>query len=203
MANVKFAGDPTPGKTVQPVAGQDSTERPAIPLDSPVAGTTVEMLSNGQDAGDDEPEKASVERRRRPSHDEAQAKQDAAVKATFDPDTNDEDEEETTGGPAYNRETIGSRIGLPPEEANKVENVIEQLETEDMVPMMFQKKVMLNDRGLMHTWEPGLHLVPISLAGKDKKDKRYHWYLRAHKVRHAGPVQKGPGPKQDEDEDAA
>jgi hypothetical protein len=60
------------------------------------------------------------------------------------------------------------------------EDLKEKLDHDDMVPLLFPKKVMLQDKGLMHIWEAGVHLVPASLAK--------HWYLRHCKVKKAGAV---------------
>lgn len=193
MPTVKFASDPEIKET-----GAGDGKAAAIPLSGSSGGTQVEMLSNGQDEGGDAEEERPIPRRQaRPSNDEAQRRQDAAVDATFGDTAADEFADEEGGGPEYKRENIGARVGLPVDEANKIEDIQEQLDTEDRVPMMFQKEVRLNDRGFMHIWAPGLHLVPVSIAGESKKDKRMHFYLRHHGVRHAGPVVRSQ-PKQDD-----
>ena len=97
----------------------------------------------------------------------------------------DADDEE---GPAYKREEIGARLkgdhALANAEAKEETpaELMEKLDGEDMVPLLFPRKVMLQDAGIMHTWEAGVHLVPASLSN--------HWYLKHHRVRKAGAVVK-------------
>jgi hypothetical protein len=190
MANVKFAGDPEIKET-----GAGDGKAPAIPLSTGQSRVTEELLSNG-----DEKTEEPVRRRTRITNEEAQAKQNANAKGAFNPDDDDdEDDYEDPDAPGYERERIGARIGIPPEEAAKVEEVENNLDIEDKVPMMFPHKVMLNHDGLMHTFEAGLHLVPVSIGGVNRKDKKMHWYLRAHKVRHAGPVVKAQPVVEEED----
>ena len=162
---VKFAGDPVPGETGVPGS------QPTIPLSGTVAPTSVEMLDK-----EDEEEKTK-NFRPKPSPKGADI-------------SDDDDDEEDEAGPAYSRERIGARIGQPVEEAQQVASVEETLDADDVVPCMFQRKVMLQDQGIMHTWEPGVHLVPVALAGRTMKER--HWWLKRHKVRHTGPVQKNP-----------
>ena len=91
-------------------------------------------------------------------------------------------------GPAYKREEIGARLkgdhALANAEATEETPVelMKKLDGEDMVPLLFPRKVMLQDAGIMHTWEAGVHLVPASLSN--------HWYLKHHRVRKAGAVVK-------------
>jgi hypothetical protein len=109
-----------------------------------------------------------------------------------DPDAEQElDEEEVK--PKYERERIGSRIGLPVEGESAVDDVEHQLDTEDVVPMMFSREVRVQDKGLLHTWGPGVHMVPMSLAGDPRdKNKPMHWYLKRHKVRRVGNLMAKP-----------
>ena len=91
-------------------------------------------------------------------------------------------------GPVYTREEIGPRIGVsggnPIADRGTVEKLKEELDTMDMIPLLFPHKVSLQDKGLMHHWEAGVHLVPVELAK--------HAWLRTNKVRKAGPVVKQP-----------
>lgn len=92
---------------------------------------------------------------------------------------------EDAEGPTYRQEELGPRVGdhaLNVAEAKNVEELKEQLEGEDLQPLLFPVKVTLQDKGLMHHWAPGVHLVPLSLSK--------HWWLKHNKVRKAGPVQK-------------
>jgi len=87
--------------------------------------------------------------------------------------------------PEYKREAIGPRIGDPAkvaEEATSVQERMKELDQEDMVPLLFPRKVMLQHEGIMHTFEQGVHMVAASLAD--------HWWLKHNKVRKAGPVVK-------------
>lgn len=108
----------------------------------------------------------------------------------------DDDDGEAVEAPKYSRETLGPRVG---EEVGKMNSateaaeLAEQLDTEDVVPLLFPKKVNLQDSGLMHHWDPGVHLVPISLAGKDKKSM--HWWLKHNGVRRAGNQLPRPEPE--------
>jgi hypothetical protein len=96
----------------------------------------------------------------------------------------DEEDDEAEPLPEYKREEIGPRIGDPLEAGKEVEAVKEQLDTDDMVPLLFPHKVSLQDKGIMHHWAAGVHLVPVSLAGADKKGM--HWWLKHNRVRRAG-----------------
>ena len=113
----------------------------------------------------------------------AEAKE-AEQEAGDDLGTLDEVEDAEQAAPTYKREDIGPRltdhamnVGTEKETA---EDLKEKLDHDDMVPLLFPKKVMLQDGGLMHTWEAGVHLVPAALAK--------HWYLRHCKVKKAGAV---------------
>ena len=97
-----------------------------------------------------------------------------------------ENEEDEAKPPEYKREEIGPRIGDPIDASKAVQEVKEQLDADDMVPLLFPHEVRLQDKGLMHIWAAGVHLVPVSLAGRTPKEM--HFYLRAHKVRRAGAV---------------
>src|SRR5581483_2749378 len=164
---VRFAGDPVPQETGVPGS------QPNIPLSSSVPATSVEMLNKDED----DAEEATLKDFRK------------APKASK-VDDDDEHEEDEEAGPAYARERIGARIGLPLEEAQQVTAVEQKLEADDVVPCMFQKEVRLQDGGLMHIWSPGVHLVPVAIAGRTPKER--HWWLKHNKVRHTGPVQKNP-----------
>lgn len=94
------------------------------------------------------------------------------------------DNEEEGQAPNYTRENIGPRIGNPVEEAQKVAALEQELDKNDVVPCLFPTKVQLQDKGLMHTWAPGVHMVPVDLAGD--KPKEMHWWLKRNRVRHAG-----------------
>ena len=109
------------------------------------------------------------------------------VKPRTQPNDDDDDEGAEEAAPKYRREELGPRIGSNGiETAKAVAEVTEQLDTEDCVPMIFPREVRLQDRGIMHVWGAGVHLVPVSLAGTDPKGKDRHFYLKAHKVRRAG-----------------
>lgn len=95
------------------------------------------------------------------------------------------EEVDDESGPEYKREEIGPRLqdhALNVADKETVEELKEKLDHDDLVPLLFPRKVMLQDKGLMHIWDAGVHLVPASLAG--------HWYLKQHKVRRAGAVVK-------------
>jgi hypothetical protein len=99
----------------------------------------------------------------------------------------EEDEVDEAESPEYSRETIGPRVGEEVGKANSAEGAAaleQKLDTEDVVPLIFSRAVNLQDKGLMHHWAPGIHMVPISLAGTDKKTM--HWWLRHNGVRRAG-----------------
>lgn len=95
----------------------------------------------------------------------------------------DTDEGEDT--PGYRRENIGTRVqehAMDPALRTNIADVEKELDASDMVPLLFPVKVQLQDNGLMHIWEPGVHLVPAPLSN--------HWWLKHNKVRKAGPVVK-------------
>ncbi len=96
----------------------------------------------------------------------------------------EEDPAEEVAPPEYKREPVGPRIGDPANAIAEARAVEEELDGEDLVPLLFPHRVKIQDRGIMHTWGAGIHLVPISLAGKDSKGM--HWYLKHHRVRRAG-----------------
>jgi hypothetical protein len=150
---------------------------PQIPLSKTIPPVSVEMLPK-------EKAKADTRRAAAPSQDD------------------DDDDLIETVGPEYKRESIGARIGEGgPEATIALQEVEQTLDDEDVVPCLFPTKVSVQDKGLMHHFGPGVHLVPVSLAGRTKKDM--HWYLRAHKVRR---TQRDPIPRpqlQLEPEDAA
>lgn len=110
-----------------------------------------------------------------------------AAKKSKEADELEDDELETVdeeSGPTYKREDIGPRLQdhaqHPGEAQASVEELKEELDADDLVPLLFPKRVMLQDKGLMHTWEAGVHLVPASLAK--------HWYMKQNKVKRAGAV---------------
>lgn len=108
----------------------------------------------------------------------------------------DEDELDEVAAPKYERENLGPRVGEEVGKANSATAaaaLADQLDTEDVVPLIFSKKVNLQDQGLMHHWDPGIHLVPISLAGKSSKEM--HWWLRHNGVRRAGKPAPRPEPE--------
>lgn len=167
---VQFKGDPVvqdPG-----VPGQETLN----PLGNKVAPISQELLN---DPTEDEEEKDF-----RPQANKRPLQAHAA--AIDDEDDVDEDE----AGPAYARERIGARIGEPIESANSVAEVERELDADDVVPCMFQKELRLNHDGLMHTFGAGVHLVPVSIAGRTMKER--HWWLKHNRVRHTGPVQANP-----------
>jgi hypothetical protein len=141
-----------------PIPGETGSGKgPESPLNNYISPTTVEML-NGQDGNG----------------------QDG-------PDENVDDDEDEGAKPDYSRERTGVRIGVPMEEAQKVAEIEEALDSEDVVPMIFSKALHLQDKGLMHHWGPGVHMVPVSLAGvQGDKSKPMHWYLRNNKIRRTG-----------------
>lgn len=173
MANnerIRFAGDPVPAETGAPGS------QPNIPLSATVAPITEEKLPLPGEEKKEEPR--------------ATFKPNPGRRPVDPSDEDDEDDEITEQGPTYTQERIGARIGIPLEEQKKVEEVEEELDNDDIVPCMFQHEVRVQDKGLMHIWGPGVHNVPVSLAGRTMKER--HWYLKQHKVRHVGPVQKNP-----------
>ena len=106
------------------------------------------------------------------------------------PATDEDDEELDEKPPEYKREHIAARVGEPLEASQAASAVEEQLNHDDVVPMIFSKKVQLQDKGIMHIWGVGVHLVPISLAGRTPKEA--HWWLRHNKVRRAGKAMPSP-----------
>jgi hypothetical protein len=168
MVERRFAGDPV----IKETGVGDGKAAPA-PLTVSQQRTTVEMLNQDGDQDD----VSGAELRRKPSG------------GTASDDESDDLDEADELAPSYSRERIGSRIGLPPEEANSVEVVENELDHEMVVPCMFQKEVRVNDRGLAHVWGPGIHLVPVSLAGDGTKAHQMHFYLRAHRVKRTGKPQ--------------
>ncbi len=173
---IKFPGDPEIKET-------GSGQAPQIPLNPTVAPTSVEMLDKD---GKEKPSE-NVDFHRRPSSKNAPIEDD-----------DDDDDDIDDVGPNYARERIGSRIGEPLEATQNVIQVEKTLDEEDVVPLLFPTKVSVQDKGLMHHFEPGVHLVPVSLAGLTKKDM--HWYLKANGVKRTqrDPI---PNPKR-VDEDA-
>lgn len=154
---IRFPTDPAIQET-------GSGQAPQIPLNPAIAKTTVEMLN------EDKPEEKP------------------ATKAARKPPPSDDDDENTEeeSAPEYAREQVGARIGLPLEASQAASDVEQQLDTEDCVPCLFPTHVKLQDAGIMHTWAPGLHVVPVSLAGiPGDKSKPMHWWLRRNKVRRA------------------
>lgn len=113
-------------------------------------------------------------------------------------DEDDVDNGDDEAGPSYRRERLGARIGLPLEEASKVEEVEQELDTSDVVQCMFPKPVKLQHAGLWHEFGAGVHLVPTALAGRTKDDM--HWWLKRNKVRRMGKPMPKPEP---ETEDSA
>jgi len=97
-------------------------------------------------------------------------------------ESSDETDEDA---PGYKRENIGVRIqdhALNPELRANIADLEKELDSSDLVPLLFPTKVNLQDKGLMHSWEPGVHMVPAPLSN--------HPWLKANKVRKAGPVVK-------------
>lgn len=166
---IKFAGDPEIKET-------GSGQEPQIPLPKSVAPTSVEMLNQ-------EPEKE------RPKPDFSKNAQRRAA-AIAEENNDDEDEDEVEAGPTYSREHIAARIGEPLEEAQSIAAVEAQLNDDDVVPLLFPAPVKLQDKGIMHNWATGVHLVPVSLAGRSKKEM--HWWLRHNGVRRAGSLMPSP-----------
>lgn len=111
-----------------------------------------------------------------------------------DPDDEDEDQDEEKP-PQYKREEIGPRIGLDTNEARaSVAEAKEALDTDDVVPLIFPKEVRIQDRGIMHHFGAGVHLVPVSLAGKTPKEM--HPWLKSNRVRRAGKAMPNPNAEQ-------
>lgn len=120
---------------------------------------------------------------------------DPSLQAHMDGGSDLESDEDAA--PEYKREDQGPRVGADPEDAAKqmaaVGDLKKQLDGEDLVPCIFIKPVHLQDKGLMHHWAPGVHMVPVSLAGgKDTNGVQHktHWWLKDNKVRRAGNVMK-------------
>jgi hypothetical protein len=183
---VKFPGDPEIKET-------GTGQGPDIPLSRTIAPTTVEMLDQKKGDDEDQEETRSV----------AKGKLSRAQKpAATDDDSEDDDDNDD--GPGYSRENIGARIGLPLEEMQRVNAAASELDQDDVVACLFPHKVMLQDKGIMHSWEAGTHLVPVSIAGRTPKER--HFYLKHHKVKHVGKPMKNPDAdsgRVEEDEDAA
>lgn len=167
---IKFPGDPTIPET-------GTGQEPQIPLNKAIPPTTVEMLDPDKD-------------RKEPLPVASKGKQQRAM--VIDDDAEGDEEDET---PEYSREQIGARIGLDVQSQQAVAEVEQQLDTEDCVPMLFPTNVKLQDAGIMHSWAPGMHMVPISLAGiPGDKTKPMHWWLRRNSVRRAA-KQTVPNPR--------
>lgn len=179
---VRFAGDPVPGETGEPGA------KAKIPLNPTVAPITQELLNQ-----DDDDKEA-----------EAEMKDFRPKTKKADKDDDDDDLSEEAEALVYNRERIGARIGTPVEESVKVEVYEKALDKEAVVPCMFRSPVHLNHEGLMHHWQPGVHLVPLSIAGDKKSKMKMHWWLRHNNVKRTGAPQANPKlQRDDEDEEAA
>lgn len=176
VERIKFAGDPTPGES-------GSGQAPQIPLNMTVPPVSVEMLDK---KGEGKAQENIAFNKKAPKQ------------QVVDDEDDDEEDDDLVEGPDYDRERIGARIGEGGPEATKdIEKVEEQLDTEEVVPCLFPKAVKVQDKGLMHTFAAGVHLVPVSLAGRTKKEM--HWYLKAHGVRR---TQKDPMPNPRVSEDA-
>jgi hypothetical protein len=171
MVERRFPGDP-----VIPETGVGDGKAAPVPLTMTQQRVTEELLN--QDGDKDPKPEAELQPRR--------GQRAAAVQDDIDDDDLDEADETA---PKYAREQVGSRIGLPLDEANAVNQIEERLDQEDVVPCLFQKEVRVQDKGLMHTWGPGIHLVPVSLAGDGTKEKPMHFYLRANRVKRTGKPQ--------------
>ena len=181
VERVHFPGDPQVGSSVP----QGGKENPQIPLTQSVQRTTQELIDHSADN-----EEANKAKDFRPVKGKGKVEED-------DDDMSDSVQE----GPEYNRERIGARIGQPIEEAAKIEEYERELDQELVVPCMFQTPVHLNHGGLMHHWQPGVHLVPLSIAGNKEKGPKMHWWLRQNKVKRSGPPQKNPRLASDDDDD--
>lgn len=184
MPNVRFRGDPVPGETGQPGA------QPKIPLNAPVQGVTEELL-NREESEAEQPKDFKPKSGK------------ASTVVDDDDDIKSDDDQE---GPGYERNRLGAQIGLPPEEAIKAEAVEKELDKQSVVPCIFKRQVKLNHEGLVHIWQPGVHLVPISLAGvKGTADprKRMHWWLRDNGVKRTGAAQTNPRTVADDESDDA
>lgn len=176
---VRFPGDPKVGETGEPGA------TPKIPLSTTVAPITQELLNQN---GDDKEAEATMK--------------DFRPKGKKDRDDDDEDDlSEEAEALVYSREKIGARIGTPVEEAAKVDGYEKALDKEAVVPCMFRTPVHLNHEGLMHHWQPGVHLVPLSIAGDKKSDQKMHWWLRHNRTKRTGPPQVNPKRFKEEEEE--
>jgi len=120
--------------------------------------------------------------------------QDDDEKVNGDEGDGDGDDEGEAALPKYSRENQGPRVGADPAdvaaEMARVGDLERNLDTEQVVPCLFPRAVKLQDRGLMHSWEAGVHMVPVSIAGATPKDR--HWWFKHNGVRHAGKVQARP-----------
>ena len=92
---------------------------------------------------------------------------------TEEADEDSEDDEEEPPAPQYRREDVGARIGQELSERLDVGKVADDLDEEETVPLIFAKEVRLQDKGIMHVWGPGIHMVPLSIAGETSK--KMHW----------------------------
>jgi hypothetical protein len=99
-----------------------------------------------------------------------------------------EDDDEAEPAPEYKREAIGVRIGDSVETRVDAEALAEELDKEETIALIFSKPLKHQDRGFMHTWGAGIHLVPVSVA-LDKNGK-LHWWLKSNKVRRAADPRK-------------
>lgn len=176
---VRFKGDPIPGETGVPGS------EPQIPLNRTVAPISEQKLVPDDDSDDEELDAKEAKRRAA-----AARNKQRDIEASDD----DDDEDEPDELPAYQRERIGSRIGEPMDQAKTIDEVEQQLDNDDVVPLLFPHQVRVQHQGIMHIWEAGVHLVPVSLAGRDKKSM--HWYLKHNKVRRAGAAQKRMEPEE-------
>ncbi len=182
---VRFPGDPEIRET-------GTGQGPDIPLPKTVAPTSVEMLnqSDDEDHAQTASRKGKVRSGRKP--------------VDVEPDEEDDDADE--GGPSYQRENIGARVGLPLEESQKALAIAEALDKDDVVACLFPREVRLQDAGIMHVWAPGTHMVPVAIAGRTPKER--HWWLKHHRVKHVGKPMKNPNADEtnnlvEDDEDAA
>lgn len=135
--------------------------------------------------------KEPIERVRFPGSDTPlQPTREEKLNAQADDEQENEDDEEDGEAPApdYKREEIGARVGEEIESRQDAAKLAESLDEEETVALIFSKPVKMQDRGLMHHWGPGVHLVPKSVAF-DAKGK-LHWWLRSCKVRRAADPRK-------------
>lgn len=178
VERIKFPGDPVPRETGVP----GST--PNIPLTGGVSPTTVEMLdqeNQTEDGGEIDPKNF-----RRPPRD--------------GDDYNDE-ADDALEEVDYSRESIGARIGQNLEETQATAALERQLDVDDVVPCILRKAVNLQDKGLMHHWGPGVHLIPVSLAGDKKSGAKMHFWLRHNGVKRTGARQTNPNKVFRDDDD--